>query len=547
MAGQHPDSGCKDNIFFGIIGQRQNFSPPTTLLRGYIDREMKRHFLILLSTLFALAAISLVIIQISQTKRSAKMSDNLFNISVNNAIDEVFNQLDQMKVEDYVSEQERYKLVRYRRIDDMNEKMQDIIRNNSDLFYDEHKVAFGVSSQDSAFPQPKAKLNPEEMHILTQYNTMLNARNRMLATIGADMPGKAIPLDINNVIDASKFNYPLLDSLIREELIINGVDINPYIGVLMADADSLIYLSQDANPNDLRNTAFKYTFHPHGIIPNESLYVVLSFPSSPIILSSDTNIYTILSICMIVLISALFFFSVRTILSQRKLDEMKTDFINNMTHEIKTPIATISLACEMLEDESVTSDMATRRNFINIISNENRRMRILIETLLQSAKMSRKKFSLNLKEIDLNSITETCIHNFQLTVETRHGVIETHLGTIDGILFADELHITNMIHNLIDNAIKYSEQEPHITISTRSEAGHAIFEIADNGIGIAKEDQKHIFEKFYRVSTGDVHNVKGFGIGLNYVSQVVALHKGTIALASDLGQGSTFTISLPLA
>ena len=507
---------------------------------------MKRHFLILLSTLFALAAISLVIIQISQTKRSAKMSDNLFNISVNNAIDEVFNQLDQMKVEDYVSEKERYRLLRYRRIDDMNEKMQDIIRNNNELFYDEKKVEFGVSSQDSAYPKPNVHLNPDEEHILTQYNTMLNARNRMLATIGSFQSNKTNPLDINNVIDASKFNFPLLDSLIREELIINGVDINPYIGVLMADADSLIYYSQNANLDDLRNTAFKYTFHPHGIISNESLYVVLSFPSTPIILSSDTNLYTILSICMIVLISALFFFSVRTILSQRKLDEMKTDFINNMTHEIKTPIATISLACEMLEDDSVTNDPATRLNFINIISNENRRMRILIETLLQSAKMSGKKFSINPKEIDLNSIVQTCIHNFQLTVETRQGIIESHLGAINGTLFADDLHITNTIHNLIDNAIKYSEQAPHITISTRTENNNAILEITDNGIGIAKEDQKHIFEKFYRVSTGNVHNVKGFGIGLNYVAQVVALHKGHISLTSELGQGSTFTISLPL-
>lgn len=506
---------------------------------------MKRHFLILLSTLFALAAIVLVIIQISQTKRSAKMSDNLFNISVNNAIDEVFNQLDQMKVEDYVSEKERYRLVKYRRIDDMNEKMQDIIRNNSELFYNEKKVHFGISSQDSAIPQPQASLSPDEEHVLTQYNTMLNARNRMLSAIGNDYPGKANPMDINNIIDASKFNYPLLDSLIREELIINGVDINPFIGVLMAD--SLIYYSQDANPDELRNTAFKYTFRPHGIIPDENLYVVLSFPSSPIILSSDTNLYTVISIFMIVLISALFIFSVRTILSQRKLDEMKTDFINNMTHEIKTPLATISLACEMLEDETVNSDASTRRNFINIISNENRRMRILIETLLQSAKMSGKKFTLNPKEIDLNSIVESCIHNFQLTIETRKGTIEAHLGTIDGILFADELHITNMLHNLIDNAIKYSEQTPHITITTRSEAGFAILEVADNGIGIAKEDQKHIFEKFYRVSTGDVHNVKGFGIGLNYVSQVVALHKGHITLASELGQGSTFTISLPLS
>ena len=208
----------------------------------------------------------------------------------------------------------------------------------------------------------------------------------------------------------------------------------------------------------------------------------------------------------------------------------------------------------MLEDESVTSDTATRLNFINIISDENRRMRILIETLLQSAKMSRKNFALNPKEIDLNSLVLASIQNFKLTLQNRHGVIETHLGDINGTLYADDLHISNMLHNLIvqlvlllgDNAIKYSAQEPHITITTRTEPGFAIFEIADNGIGIAKEDQKHIFEKFYRVSTGDVHNVKGFGIGLNYVSQVVALHKGKISLTSEPGQGSTFTISLPL-
>ncbi|MBO4600051.1 MAG: HAMP domain-containing histidine kinase, partial [Bacteroidales bacterium] len=228
------------------------------------------------------------------------------------------------------------------------------------------------------------------------------------------------------------------------------------------------------------------------------------------------------------------------------LDEMKTDFINNMTHEIKTPIATISLACEMLEDESVTSDAATRLNFINIISDENRRMRILIETILQSAKMSGKNFSLTPKEINLNSIVQSCVKNFKLTIQNRHGVIETHLGDIHGALFADELHISNMIHNLIDNAIKYSNHDPHVTITTSTIDNHAVISITDNGIGIAKEDQKHIFEKFYRVSTGDVHNVKGFGIGLNYVSQVVALHNGKISLTSEPGEGSTFTISLPL-
>ena len=508
---------------------------------------MKRHLLILLSTIFAIAAITLVIIQITQTKKSAKMNENLFNISVNNAIDEVFNQLDQMKVEDYVSQKERYRLQRYLRIDDLNEKMQDIIRNSSELFYDEHRVQFGVSTQDSAFPLPGSHLSSAEENTLTQYNTLLNARNRLIAEINNTKRTKNAPVYINNTIDPTKLNFPLLDSLIREELIINGVDINPYIGVLKDGADTLLYCSKDANPNELLNSAYKYTFHPHGIATSDNLYLLLAFPPSPMILSSDANFYTLLSIFMILLISILFIFSLRTISSQRKLDEMKTDFINNMTHEIKTPIATISLACEMLEDDSINSEAATRSNFINIISDENRRMRILIETLLQSAKMSGKKFTINPKEINLNSLVEASVQNFKLTIQNRQGIIETHLGEIPGTLFADELHISNMMHNLIDNAIKYSEQKPHIIITTLTQDNYAVIQIKDNGIGIAKEDQKHIFEKFYRVSTGNVHNVKGFGIGLNYVSQVVALHQGKIALTSELGQGSTFTISLPLS
>ena len=507
---------------------------------------MKRRFLILLSALFAIASIGLIIIQIHQTRESAKMSDNLFNISVNNAIDKVFNQLDQMKVEDYVSQKERYLLLRYRRIDEMNEKMQDIIRNNTQLFYNEKRVQFGVSTQDSVFPLPNAHIQPAEENIINQYNTLLNARNRLQSTLEASNPQSAYPT-IYSSIDPSKLNFPLLDSLIREELIINGVDLSPSIGVIKADSDTLLYCSQQADSDELRNSAFKYTFHPNGITSSESLFVVLAFPSSPIILSSDTNRYTIISILMILLIATLFVFTIRTIFSQHRLDEMKTDFINNMTHEIKTPIATIGLACEMLKDDSVTSDSSTRRNFVNIISDENRRMRVLIETLLQSAKMSGKKFSISPKQIDLNNIVRDSIQSFELTIKNRKGTLTSDLQPIDGMLYADELHISNMIHNLIDNAIKYSPDAPLIHISTHTDNGFAVIQVTDHGIGIAKEDQKHIFEKFYRVSTGNVHNVKGFGIGLNYVSQVVALHNGKISLASEPGQGSTFTISLPLS
>lgn len=507
---------------------------------------MKRRFLIFLSTVFALAAIGLVIIQISQTRKSAMMSDNLFNISVNNAIDEVFSQLDQMKVEDYVSKEERYKLLRYRRVDEMNEKMQDLIRTNTELFYDEERVDFGVSTQDSAMARNSASLSPEEENVLSQYNTLLNARNRLLNS--KEMARYSSSYNGMNVqIDATKLNFPLLDSLIREELIINGVDIVPAIGILKADEDSLLYSSADADTDELMNSAYKFTFSPNGIIANQDLYVVLDFPSSPIILSRNVDIYTIISICMIMLISFLFIFSIRTIWVQKKLDEMKTDFINNMTHEIKTPIATISLACEMLKDDSITSDQGTMRNFVNIISDENKRMRVLIETLLQSAKMASKKFSISPKETDLNNVVEDAAQSFQLAIENRHGTLDLDLNPIEGLLYADELHISNAVHNLIDNAIKYSSQDLYIRIQTHQEENFAVLQIEDHGIGIAKEDQKHIFEKFYRVSTGNVHNVKGFGIGLNYVSQVVALHHGEIALTSELGKGTTFTIKLPLS
>lgn len=507
---------------------------------------MKRHFLVLLSTIFAIAAITLVIVQISQMNRSAKMSDNLFNISVNNAIDEVFNQLDHMKIEDYLSSKERYRMMQYRRIDEMNEKMQDIIRNNSDLFYDDSRVNFGISTKDSAYILSKARTTDEEKGAINQYNTLLNARNRLLSAKEYSSV-KYRDLVANNTIDPTRLNFPLLDSLVREELIINGVDFSPFVGILLSGNDSLLFCDADADSSRLINSPFKYTFRTNGMIINEDVYLVLYFKSSPIILSSNARFYTILSICMILLITFLFILSIRTIYSQRKLDEMKTDFINNMTHEIKTPIATISLACEMLKDDTVSSDSAQMRNFVNIIGEENRRMRMLVETLLQSAKMASKRFTIAPKEIDLNHVVENAVQSFHLAIKNKNGVIETDLQPLSGVLFADELHITNTVHNLIDNAIKYSTDELYVKVSTRMEGNNVVLKIQDHGIGIAKEDQKHIFEKFYRVSTGNVHNVKGFGIGLSYVSQVVALHEGHINVESELGKGCTFTITLPLS
>ena len=507
---------------------------------------MKRRFLVLLTTLFAILSISLTIIQVSQTRRAAKVSNNLFSMNVCNAVEDVCAQFDQMKVEDFVTQKERYHILQLRRIDELNEKMQDLLRDNSELFYDEHRIRFGISTQDSAVARPGIHLHEDEKAVLAQYNTLLNARNRLLAR-NASASHSRHSGTLSPRIDVTKLNYPLLDSLLREELIIKcGEDLHPAIGLLLTDGDTLLYLSDPDAADDLRKSAFKYSFEPNGLAVGSSLFILLDFPASTHILTDDTRFINAFSIALIVLITFLFAFSIRALWVQRKLDEMKTDFINNMTHEIKTPIATISLACEMLRDETVSCDAGQRRNFLNIISDENRRMRVLIETLLQSAKMSSKRVSLNLTELDLCQVAADAAESFHLTMENRHGTLVTDLQPVTGTLYADELHLTNMLHNLIDNAIKYSSSEPYVRVSTASEQDYAVLRVEDHGIGIAKQDQAHIFEKFYRVSTGDVHDVKGFGIGLNYVSQVVALHHGRISLDSTPGQGTTFTIQLPV-
>ena len=200
----------------------------------------------------------------------------------------------------------------------------------------------------------------------------------------------------------------------------------------------------------------------------------------------------------------------------------------------------------MLRDETISQDSASRQNFIGIINDENQRMRVLVETILQSAKMSNKNFRINPKDVDVHRIIEKVTQSFALTLSNRNGKLETRLEADPSVIVADELHLTNFVYNLIDNGIKYSTDAPDITVSTAIVNGMFELRVSDHGIGISKEDQKHVFEKFYRVSTGNVHNVKGFGIGLNYVAQVVKLHQGHITLESELGQGSTFIITLPL-
>ena len=253
------------------------------------------------------------------------------------------------------------------------------------------------------------------------------------------------------------------------------------------------------------------------------------------------------AIAFMLVIIAAFFVTVKSLLNQKKLSEIKSDFINNMTHEFKTPLATISLAVDALRNEKVQADKEKTKYFSNIIKEENIRMNKHVETILQAALMDRQELQLNLTQMHVHEVIHSVVDNYALQLSDKQGDVQLLLNAKKDMINADEVHFSNLISNLIDNAIKYSEDKLLVIISTHSTKKHLVIRIEDNGIGMSKETVKRIFEKFYRAHTGNLHNVKGFGLGMSYVKTVIDAHKGKIKVESTPGKGSIFTVEVPLA
>jgi two-component system, OmpR family, phosphate regulon sensor histidine kinase PhoR len=247
------------------------------------------------------------------------------------------------------------------------------------------------------------------------------------------------------------------------------------------------------------------------------------------------------------IITTAFFITIRTLLKQKKLSEIKSDFINNMTHEFKTPLATISLAVDALKNDKVKGNEEKTSYFTNIIKEENKRMNKQVETILQAALLDKQAVELNLKKLSANDLITSALNNINLQVEEKNGKLEVLFGAENDMIMADDVHFTNLISNLLDNAVKYSKENLQIKLSTQNTNQQLRIKIEDNGIGMSKETSGRIFEKFYRAHTGNIHNVKGFGLGLSYVKTMVDAHHATIKVESVLGKGSTFLISMPLA
>lgn len=253
------------------------------------------------------------------------------------------------------------------------------------------------------------------------------------------------------------------------------------------------------------------------------------------------------SLLFTLIIITAFFLTIRTLLRQKKLGDMKNDFINNMTHELKTPLATISLAVDALKSEKVLSNPEKLSYFTNMIKDENKRMNKHVESILQAAQMERQEVQLNLRDLHVHDIIKNVLNNLQLQIEEKQGKVDVQLNATNDLMLADEVHLTNLINNLVDNALKYSKDDSfQLHISTKNAGKYIRITVEDHGIGMNKETLARVFEKFYRAHTGNVHNVKGFGLGLSYVKTMVEAHGGKVKADSVVGKGSTFTVDLPL-
>ena len=340
-------------------------------------------------------------------------------------------------------------------------------------------------------------------------------------------------------------NPQLIDSLLLQELGQKGIRTPYEFGIYDPASDSLIFQLTGQYAEQLMTQGFATQIYPK-TLKERRLILSVYFPGERRFLFRQVLWMVALSALLVLSIVALFYKTISTIIYQKKLAEMKNDFINNMTHEFKTPISTIALACEALQDKDVMRTQGVARSYINIISDENRRLGQMAEKILQASILDRKKLNLKIEPCDMHEILFSAIQKVSLQVAKVNGSLQLIKEASKCMVYGDRMHLLHVCLNLLDNAIKYTPRNPQIYLRTYNKGEMFCFDCTDNGIGISREEQTRIFDKLYRVPTGDIHNVKGFGLGLSYVKAIIEAHAGNVIVRSEPGKGSTFTVCLPL-
>ncbi|MCB9360439.1 MAG: hypothetical protein H6587_07640 [Flavobacteriales bacterium] len=519
---------------------------------------MKKQFIYILIGVITTALLGLVAIQLYWIDNAVALREDEFSRDVKSALFSVTNKLEKIEALNRVK---------------IHQKSQQIFNQKAKLLYSMQQTTFDTSAY---FEENGVKYRVNEQHQQTANGKVYQKTVESVSDNGSEFQmsigvqgglpiyysaedsllnyqqnEKLMMLDemLKSIYQTNQYrpilervNKEILDSLLKLELIHRDIKADFQYGVFDYDGNGLLVDSL-SNINKIRQSNYYAQLFPSDILETPH-FLSIYFPNQKGYLLKTMWLMLLTSVLLLIIIVLAFTYTIQTIFKQKKLSEIKNDFISNMTHELKTPISTISLACEALSDKDVCANPSTNANYVNMISQENKRLGLLVESVLKSA-MWDKELKLKKDTFNIHDIINQVTLNISIQVENKSGKISKNLAAKESEITADKVHITNLIYNLLDNANKYTPTTPDIIISTENYKRGILISVSDNGIGIKKENMNKIFEKFYRVPTGNVHNVKGFGLGLNYVKALVEKHGGEIQVVSEFGVGTTFKVYLP--
>ena len=485
-----------------------------------------------------LSFLALLLLQLNYIEEMAEMKREQFDESVNRALYQASRNME-------LNETLRY-LER-----DVDEKEDQRELKQGDRMNDRGKRGYSSFQMKTIVSKPSQ--TPKAMILRNDSNSITATKKSLQEIVRNRYVYQKSMLDevVYNILYSAsekplkeRVNFKLLDQDLKAEMMNNGINI-PYHFVVLTQDGREVYRCPDYTDDGVENSFSQVLFRNDP--PNRRGVVRIHFPEMNSYIFSSVR-FMIPSVIFTIVLLLTFVFTIVIIFRQKRYSEIKNDFINNMTHELKTPIASISLASQMMNDKSLTKSPQMIAHLGGVINDESKRLRFLVEKVLQMSMYDNKTAVLKKKHTDLNEMVENIAAAFTLRVEHTGGKVYTAIEAVDSTMYVDEMHFQNVIFNLLDNAVKYAKpNEPlNVFLKTWNTEHHLCLSVRDTGMGIKKENLKKIFEKFYRVHTGNVHDVKGFGLGLAYVKKMVDLHDGEIRVDSEYGKGTTFTIRLPI-
>ncbi|MDR2470089.1 MAG: HAMP domain-containing histidine kinase [Tannerella sp.] len=507
---------------------------------------MKKSTIWLLAVVMGFAFAGLLYLQVNYVGIILKTSNEQFDSTVKRCLEQVSNMLERDEARKYMEKDMNlftYKNAPNRQELDRSIAMESSYHHfrieSSDTFVQHFEMSTGVARSDSS---PKDAIIKESEDYQRNLWKRYQHQAELLEEVAYTMLYTAYTKPIEERMDFSAMN-----NYLKTELLNNGLNL-PYIISVVNKDNQIVYRNITSEKPTRPAEVITVVLFPNDP-PSKRNYLKIYFPTKNAYISSSISFLVPSAIFSVILLLT-FTFTIYSIFRQKKLSEMKNDFVNNMTHELKTPVSTISLASQMLKDTDIVKNPDVFKHIAGVIQDETKRLGFLVEKVLQISLFERQRATLKLKELDANDLLAGVASTFALKVEKYGGTIDIDLQAENAAIYADEMHITNVLFNLLDNAVKYRRTETSLCLMarTRNENGKLYVSIEDNGVGVRKEHLKKIFDRFYRIPTGNLHDVKGFGLGLAYVRKIVEEHGGSIrAEQQDEGKnGTKFIIILPL-